>query len=82
MLLFLDTEFTDLINDPRLLSVGIVSATEDGSEFYAEVNNHSRLSAANDFVQDGVIPQFGNVPGATCSYRELHRRPSCSVLYR
>ena len=34
MLVFLDTEFTDLLN-PELLSLGL--ATLDGREFYAEL---------------------------------------------
>ena len=40
MLVFLDTEFTDLLN-PELLSLGL--ATLDGREFYAELDVKSHV---------------------------------------
>lgn len=42
-MIFLDTEFTDL-NFPELLSLGMV--TEDGSEFYAELDLESDVGTA------------------------------------
>lgn len=39
MLIFLDTEFTDLTS-PELLSIGMVS--EGGREFYAEITPYRR----------------------------------------
>jgi hypothetical protein len=72
---FLDTEFTDLINNPRLLSVGIVgSGAHSEAQFYAEVTDRKRLAGANNFVKDAVLPQFGKVPGAACTYQELGHR--------
>ena len=75
MIAFLDTEFTGLLADPKLLSVGIVlGAGNDnakGDEFYAEVTDRERLHAASWFVLDAVLPQFGKVPGAACPYAEL-----------
>lgn len=69
--LFLDTEFTDLIFFPRLLSVGIVG---DGIEFYGEVTDRKRLESSSYFVKETVLPQFGKIPGAACSYQDLCHR--------
>jgi len=55
MRLFLDTEFTDLL-DCELLSIGIVS--EDGQEFYAERNDVD-LARCGDFARVAVVPQLG-----------------------
>lgn len=78
MIAFLDTEFTGLLADPKLLSVGIVLGAGQGnakdSEFYAEVTDRERLHAASWFVLDAVLPQFGKVPGAACPYTELGAR--------
>jgi len=53
MLVFLDTEFTDLLN-PELLSLGLV--TLDGREHYAELDlttdaGKARVKASSAFVQ-------------------------------
>ena len=71
MLLFLDTEFTDL-DVGELLSIGLVS--EDGKySFYAERNDYSRY-ACSAFVIKYVLPLFGRYPGAQCTINELNVR--------
>ena len=66
-LVFIDTEFTDLIH-PELLSLGAVTA--DGREHYVELDLNSELGrqrvlASSDFVRHGgVLDQWGLVPGA------------------
>lgn len=54
MLLFFDTEFTELSIDPKLISIGLIS--EDGCEFYAELSDTWEKSDASDFVLDAVVP--------------------------
>ena len=76
MLVFLDTEFTDLVVQPRLLSVGLVADWGAGGEFYAEVTDPDRIGATNRFGLSAVIPQFGKVARAACSYAELGSRLS------
>lgn len=77
MIVFLDTEFTDLLQ-PQLLSLGLVAL--DGREFYAELNltsniGKARVKAASDFVRHGgVIEQWGLVPGAAGTEWEIGRR--------
>ena len=41
MILFLDTELTDLINYPQLLS--LVFVEENGPDFYLEVTDAARI---------------------------------------
>lgn len=76
MITFLDTEFTGLVDDPQLLSVGVVVSKEYAREFYAEVTDRTRILAASNFVRSAVLPQFGKIPGAACSYLELGHRLS------
>ena len=76
MLAFLDTEFTDLVIRPRLLSVGIVAETGNDRDFYAEVTDADRLQATSWFGRGAVLPQFGKIAGAACSYAELGARLS------
>ncbi len=77
MIVFLDTEFTDLLN-PELLSLGLV--TLDGRELYAELDlttdiGKARLKASSDFVRyGGVLDFWGLVPGATGTEWEMGRR--------
>jgi hypothetical protein len=77
MLVFLDTEFTNLLR-PELLSIGMV--TLDGHEFYAELDlkceaGQRRVKAASDFVRGrDVLGQWGAVPDAACSNLELGSR--------
>ena len=54
MLIFFDTEFTDLCIDPRLISIGLVS--EDGREFYAELSDTYVPKDCGAFTQEGVLP--------------------------
>jgi len=76
-IVFLDTEFTDLIH-PELLSLGLV--TLDGREHYVELDlstevRQARKRASSDFVRyDGVLDLWGLVPGAACDYPEMGRR--------
>lgn len=74
MIVFLDTEFTDLVVDPRLLSVGLVEGHARRCEFYAEVTDADRLGAASWFAQSEVLPQFGRIAHAACTYAELGTR--------
>jgi hypothetical protein len=77
MLVFLDTEFTDLLN-PELLSLGLV--TLDGLEHYGELDlttdaGKARVKACSDFVRyGGILDMWGLVPGATGTEWELGRR--------
>jgi hypothetical protein len=75
VLAFLDTEFTDLVVWPRLLSVGLVA--EGGkSKFYAEVTDPDRIRATGPFGKGAVLSQFGKIAGAACSYADLGGRLS------
>ena len=76
MLAFLDTEFTDLVIRPRLLSVGVVTERGISREFFAEVTDPDRIHATAWFGQSAVLPQFGKIAGAACSYAELGGRLS------
>jgi hypothetical protein len=77
MIVFLDAEFTDLLN-PELLSLGLV--TLDGREFYAELDlttdaGKARVKVSSDFVRyGGVLDFWGLVPGATGTEWEMGRR--------
>jgi len=57
MLIFFDTEFTELGIDPRLISIGLVS--EDGERsFYAELCDTYRLDDVGEFARLAVLPQL------------------------
>ena len=77
MLVFLDTEFTDILN-PELLSLGLV--TLDGREHYAELDlttdaGKARVESSSDFVRyGGILDMWGLVPGATDTEWEMGRR--------
>lgn len=78
MLVFLDTEFTNLL-DPQLLSLGLV--TLDGREHYGELDlasevGKARVKASSGFVRytGGVLDQWGRVPGAVGTEWEVGRR--------
>ena len=77
MLVFLDTEFTDLLS-PELLSLGLV--TLDGREHYGELDlstetGQARVKASSDFVRHGgVLALWGRVPGAAGTQWEMGRR--------
>ena len=52
MKIFMDTEFTGLHQGTSLISIGIV--TEDGRQFYAELNDYDR-SQVNEWLYNNVI---------------------------
>lgn len=55
MLIFFDTEFTELGIDPRLISIGLVS--EDGERtFYAELSDTYQPKDCSYFVCEAVVP--------------------------
>ncbi len=55
MLVFFDTEFTELCPDARLISIGLV--TEDGKhEFYAELSDTYGQADVSDFARTTVLP--------------------------
>lgn len=54
MLIYLDTEFTELARDAKLLSIGLVS--ENGTSFYAELADGWCLDDCSDFVVQVVLP--------------------------
>ena len=55
MLIFFDTEFTELGIDPRLISIGLVS--EDGEQtFYAELSDTYQPKDCSYFVREAVVP--------------------------
>lgn len=57
MLIFFDTEFTDLHQDARLISIGFVS--EDGKQtFYAELTDTYQVKDCSDFVKQHVLPML------------------------
>jgi hypothetical protein len=74
LIAFLDTEFTDLVNRPRLLSVGLVTDGESNREFYAEVTDRDRIHGASWFVMSAVLPQFGKAANAACPYAAIGSR--------
>ncbi len=69
MLIFLDTEFTDLL-DPVLISLGMVA--EDGQELYLEVPFPVEKCTA--FVREAVLPHLGREPNAVCTIFEVRSR--------
>lgn len=77
MIVFLDTEFTDLIH-PELLSLGLVAL--DGREHYGELDlateaGKARVKSASDFVRyGGVLDFWGLVPDAACTEWEIGAR--------
>jgi len=71
MLIFLDTEFTDLL-DPVLISLGMVA--EDGQELYLEVPFPVEKCTA--FVREAVLPHLGGEPNTSCTVFEVR----CHVL--
>lgn len=54
MLIFFDTEFSDLGIDPRLVSVGLIS--EDERIFYAELSDTYEPKDCSAFTQEAVLP--------------------------
>lgn len=55
MLVFFDTEFTDLHRDAKLVSIGLVSEGGDRS-FYAELSDAYEPNECGDFTRETVLP--------------------------
>lgn len=53
MLIFFDTEFTNLHISSKLISIGLIS--EDGQEFYAEITDTYLKSHCTDWVKENVL---------------------------
>ena len=51
-----DTEFTDFVIEPALISIGLVA--EDGQEFYAELNDTYDEGMCSWFVIETVLPNL------------------------
>ena len=72
MILFLDTEFTDISPDMELLSVALVSA--DGAfEFYGERNDVPPAQCSH-FVRSAVLPQLTAPPPVSGDRSNLRPR--------
>ena len=57
MIIFFDTEFTGLSEEPRLISIGLIS--EDGHrEFYVELSDSYHFNDLSDFARDAVLPHL------------------------
>lgn len=71
MLIFFDTEFTDLHREAKLISIGLVA--EDGRTFYAELSDTYQHKDCGDFAREVVLPllEGGDV---RMSWRELSLR--------
>lgn len=55
MIIFFDTEFTELGIDPRLISIGLIA--EDGVRaFYAELSDTYQPKDCSAFTQEAVLP--------------------------
>jgi hypothetical protein len=54
MKVFLDTEFTDLVPDNKLISIALVA--EDGRHFYAELTDTYERCECSDFCMNFVLP--------------------------
>lgn len=54
MKIFIDTEFTDLTPDNKLISIALVA--ENGESFYAELSDSYKLKDCSDFVKSYVLP--------------------------
>lgn len=54
--LYIDTEFTQLSAERRLISLALVAA--DGAEFYVELSDGWELADCSEFVVEIVLPQL------------------------
>ena len=76
---FLDAEFTQFIH-VKLMSLGMVTLADESRELYVELDmstdiGKARRAASSDFVKyEGVLDQWGAVPGATAPDWEMGRR--------
>jgi hypothetical protein len=75
VLIFLDTEFSDLI-DMDLLSIALVA--ESGDEFYGERNDVDQSKFPfSDFVKNDVLPQLGQDPTRSMTRDNLSDEVRC-----
>ena len=58
MRLYLDTEFTDLHPEAKLISIALVD--ENGNQFYAELKDTYKFEQCSSFVKLYVIPFLKN----------------------
>lgn len=70
MLIFCDTEFTNFTN-PELLSVGL---SFKDINFYGEITDKAILARCSNFSYDTVLTQFGKIPGAASTQKEMYWR--------
>ena len=56
MLIFFDTEFTELGVDPRLISIGMIA--EEGQTFYAELTDTYTQADCSHFAVEAVLPHL------------------------
>lgn len=56
MLIFFDTEFTELGVDPRLISIGMIA--ENGQTFYAELTDTYTQAHYSHFAVEAVLPHL------------------------
>lgn len=59
MLIFFDTEFTDLSIDAKLVSIGLIDETGDHS-FYAELSGTWHPRDLSCFTEQKVLPHLGD----------------------
>lgn len=77
---FLDTEFTDLINDGKLISIGLVSS-EGERTFYAELTDSYQLEDCSQFVKNEVIPLLDAKPLIeNICYKNVHAKMTLDEL--
>lgn len=72
MLIFFDTEFTDLSYDAKLISIGMIDETGERT-FYAELSDTWSKSDPSEFVAMEVLPKLGD-PAASIAKDELRRQ--------
>jgi hypothetical protein len=58
MNIFIDTEFTGLTSDPRLLSIGLVA--DNKLELYIELTDGWSEAICSSWVKEHVLPLLGN----------------------
>ena len=71
---FLDTEFTSLVEPASLISIGLITADGDRS-FYAELSNSYAQEDCSDFVIEEVLPLLDVRPIAEpVNYKQVYAR--------
>lgn len=69
---FFDTEFTGLVVDPKLISIGFVDETGQRT-FYAELSDTWRFDDVSEFAAEAVLPQLDSAE-SLMTMRELGQR--------